>query len=360
MILEDHVEITGYSGNAKTVVIPATYAGLPVTSINNQAFYDCYTLTNISIPDGVTSIPYSAFYNCHSLASISIPDGVTFIGVNAFYGCESLTSISIPDGVTSIEWGTFRDCFNLTSISILGNVTSIGNYAFAGCNNLTSIYFEGDAPEFADSVFRDVIANAYFPSGNRTWTVLKGYGGNITWISYIPPFYDVLASSFYADPVAWALENNITNGATETTFNPNGQCLRAHVVTFLHRAAESPAPTSSDNPFTDVNVSDFFYEPVLWTVENDITNGISATAFGSYTNCNRAAVLTFLWRAAGSPEPVMTEHPFTDVPAGAFYEKAVLWAIENGITNGISATEFGPTSPCNRAQVVTFLYRACN
>ena len=175
-----------------------------------------------------------------------------------------------------------------------------------------------------------------------------------------PVFIDVPAGAFYEEPVLWALENGITTGATEDTFDPNGSCLRAHVVTFLHRAARNPEPTSTSNPFTDVKASDFFYKPVLWAVEEGITNGVSATKFGSKETCNRAAVVTFLWRAAGSPEPAATENPFTDVKTGDFFYKAVLWAVENGITNGLTADTFGPTTACNRAQVVTFLYRAYN
>ena len=174
------------------------------------------------------------------------------------------------------------------------------------------------------------------------------------------PFADVPADSFYYEPVLWALENGITTGATANTFNPNGPCLRAHVVTFLHRAAGNPAPTSTKNPFTDVKSSDFFYKPVLWAVERGITNGTSGTTFGSYDNCNRAAVVTFLWRAAGCPEPKAVNNPFVDVKTTDFFYKAVLWAVENGITNGLDATHFGPAAGCNRAQVVTFLYRAYN
>ena len=174
------------------------------------------------------------------------------------------------------------------------------------------------------------------------------------------PFADVPADSFYYEPVLWALENGITTGATATTFNPGGNCLRAHVVTFLHRAEGNPEPSSTKNPFTDVKSSDFFYKPVLWAVEKGITNGTSATTFGSYDNCNRAAVVTFLWRAAGCPEPKAVNNPFVDVKTTDFFYKAVLWAVENGITNGVDATHFGPAAGCNRAQVVTFLYRAYN
>jgi hypothetical protein len=158
----------------------------------------------------------------------------------------------------------------------------------------------------------------------------------------------------------WAVENGITTGATPTSFNPNGTCMRAHVVTFLHRAVGNPAPTSTKNPFSDVKAGDFFYQPVLWAIEKGITNGVSANNFGSYSNCNRAAVVTFLWRAAGSPEPEFTYNPFVDVKVTDFFYKPVLWAVENGITAGVDATHFSPALNCNRAQVVTFLYRAYN
>ena len=175
-----------------------------------------------------------------------------------------------------------------------------------------------------------------------------------------PPFTDVPAGAFYEAPVLWALENGITTGATENSFDPNGSCLRAHVVTFLWRAEGKPEPASTTSSFTDVPAGVFFEKPVLWAVEKGITNGTSSTTFGSYSNCNRAAVVAFLWRAAGEPEPASTVNPFTDVRETDFFYKAVLWAVENGITNGLTADTFGPTAECNRAQVVTFLYRAYN
>ena len=173
-------------------------------------------------------------------------------------------------------------------------------------------------------------------------------------------FVDVPTNAWFADPVNWAVENGITTGATATTFNPNGVCQRATVVTFLWRAAGSPNPSSSRNPFRDVKESDFYYKAVLWAVEQGITNGLTADTFGPFANCNRAQVVTFLHRAQGSPAVTSTANPFTDVVPSAFYGPAVLWAVKNGITNGLSATEFGINSTCNRAQVVTFLYRTAN
>ena len=171
------------------------------------------------------------------------------------------------------------------------------------------------------------------------------------------PFADVPGDSFYIDPVLWAVEKGITTGTSANTFDPNGNCQRAQVVTFLWRAAGEPEPTSGNNPFTDVKEGDFYYKAVLWAVEKGITNGLTADAFGPFELCNRAQVVTFLWRAMGEPASD-AQVSFTDVLPGQFYTTAVAWAVEKGITNGISATEFGVGGICNRAQVVTFLYRA--
>ena len=171
------------------------------------------------------------------------------------------------------------------------------------------------------------------------------------------PFNDVAPGSFYYEPVMWAVENGITNGTSATTFGPNDQCMRAHVVTFLWRAVGCPEPTQTDNPFVDVKPGDFYYKPVLWAVENGITSGMDATHFGPTAYCNRAQVVTFLYRTMGNPDVGAASNPFTDVAVGSFYEKPVLWAVENGVTAGMSATSFGPNSICNRAQIVTFLYR---
>lgn len=172
------------------------------------------------------------------------------------------------------------------------------------------------------------------------------------------PFTDVPADAFYYEPVIWALENSITNGTTATTFAPNAQCMRAHVVTFLWRALGCPEPTRTDNPFLDVSPDAFYYEPVLWALENGITSGMDATHFGPTAYCNRAQVVTFLYRTMDCPAVGSTDNPFADVPTGQWFTDPVLWAVENNITNGLNATAFGPNSVCNRAQIVTFLYRA--
>ena len=170
-------------------------------------------------------------------------------------------------------------------------------------------------------------------------------------------FTDMPAKGNWAhDPIDWAIVTGVTSGTSETTFSPNAGCTRAQVVTFLWRAAGSPEPTSTNNPFTDVT-GGYYYKAVLWAVENNITSGTSATTFSPNSTCTRAQIVTFLWRFEGSPAPKTTNNPFTDVKPGSYYEKAVLWASETGVTAGTSATTFSPDATCTRAQVVTFLYR---
>ena len=175
----------------------------------------------------------------------------------------------------------------------------------------------------------------------------------------VPPiFSDVTADAFYSQPLDYCHAQGWVSGITENTFAPDNACVRAQVVTFLWRAAGCPEPAAEENPFVDVAQTDFYYSAVLWAVENGITNGTDEEHFSPMGVCNRAQVVTFLWRAFGQPESEATEHPFTDVQAESWYEQPVLWAVENGITAGMTATAFGPTANCNRAQIVTFLYRA--
>ena len=169
-------------------------------------------------------------------------------------------------------------------------------------------------------------------------------------------FTDVFASDYYYDAVLWAVENGITNGTSATTFSPNAVCTRAQVVTFLWRAAGAPEPKSTEMPFTDVASDAYYYDAALWAVENGITNGTSATTFSPDADCTRGQIVTFLWRAQGSVN-TSGYNPFADVADDAYYIDAVLWAVENGITNGTGANAFSPNADCTRGQIVTFLYR---
>ena len=171
-------------------------------------------------------------------------------------------------------------------------------------------------------------------------------------------FIDVKPLEFYELPVCWAIYKGITSGTDRYHFSPDGQCQRGQIVTFLWRAAGCPL-VEAENPFTDVKETDFFYNAVLWAVEQGITTGTSDTTFSPFKTCTRAETVTFLWRAAGKPE-VAAEIPFADVTDGDFFHIPVAWAVEKGITKGLTDTDFGPYAVCNRAQVVTFLHRSHN
>ena len=171
------------------------------------------------------------------------------------------------------------------------------------------------------------------------------------------PFVDVKEGAYYYDAVLWAVEQKITSGTSATTFSPDASCTRAQMVTFLWRAAGSPKVENGKNPFTDVQADAYYYDAVLWAVEKGVTSGTSATTFSPDATVTRGQTVTFLYRNAGSPE-VSGTMPFTDVEADAYYAKAVQWAVQQKITTGTSETTFSPMSDCTRGQIVTFLYRA--
>ena len=378
--------------------------------LEGHAFWNCYYLQDVTIPDRVSSAPNGIFEGCTSLYEIHVDtgnpyfqsiDGVVFnkADVNAsvfdytgnvddtqtFAAGEYLYCYPTGrDGYYAIPEGTkylATDSFNgsaLEAVRFPESMAYISMYAMADCAGLEWMLFAGSKPHVQPECFRGVTAEVHYPATNPTWEddlQLDITGGDFSFVPWGPrpadeprwpghnPFTDVPADSFYYDPVLWALNNGITTGTTETTFNPNGQCLRAHVVTFLWRAAGCPEPNPKGMQvlrFVDVKPSDFYFKAVIWAVQEGITNGINEREFGPMEPCNRAQVVTFLYRAAGEPNIKNGRNPFTDVGIRDFYYKSVMWAVQNGITNGISATEFAPGQVCNRAQVVTFLYRAYN
>ena len=194
-----------------------------------------------------------------------------------------------------------------------------------------------------------------FENVRRTHTIevifMKANGNPQTGV-----FVDVATGSYYEDAVDWAVENGITKGTDDTHFSPDGICTRAQAVTFLWRTAGSPASKTSTMPFTDVPVGSYYYDAVLWAVENGITKGTSDTTFSPNMTCSRAQIVTFLWRSEKSPA-AGTANPFADVKSTAYYADAVLWAVKENITKGTTSTTFSPNADCTRAQIVTFLWR---
>ena len=194
-----------------------------------------------------------------------------------------------------------------------------------------------------------------FENVRRTHTIevifMKANGNPQTGV-----FVDVATGSYYEDAVDWAVENGITKGTDDTHFSPDGICTRAQAVTFLWRAAGSPEPETRAMPFTDVPVGSYYYDAVLWAMEQGITKGTSDTTFSPNMTCSRAQIVAFLWRSEKSPA-AGTANPFADVKSTAYYADAVLWAVKENITKGTTNTTFSPDADCTRAQIVTFLWR---
>ena len=194
-----------------------------------------------------------------------------------------------------------------------------------------------------------------FENVSRTHTIevifMKANGNPQTGV-----FVDVATGSYYEDAVDWAVENGITKGTDDIHFSPDGICTRAQAVTFLWRTAGSPKPETRAMPFTDVPVGSYYYDAVLWAVENGITKGTSDTTFSPNMTCSRAQIVAFLWRSEKSPA-AGTANPFADVKSTAYYADAVLWAVKENITKGTTSTTFSPNADCTRAQIVTFLWR---
>ena len=248
--------------------------------------------------------------------------------------------------------------FATTGSSVVSVTTSTGSMSFANDDEMQKAYFilthqDGTtsyAPIDVNSMTKN--GNSYTASFKKCETpVVLTVGQTIT--EDAPRFADVPADAYYAVPVAWAVDKKITSGTSLTTFSPANTCTRAHILTFLWRAVGSPKD-SSGNHFNDVCSDDYFYNAALWAYDMGMVEGES---FEGDLACTRAATVTYLWQCAGSPEPD-GECNFDDVPADAPYAEAVAWAVENNITTGTSATTFSPNMVCDRGQIVTFLHRA--
>jgi len=197
-------------------------------------------------------------------------------------------------------------------------------------------------------------------NGDGTFTYVQPSGKVTIEVEYVPAasgFMDVAEESYYYDAVNWASASGITSGTSATTFGPDNHCTRAQMATFLWRAAGSPDPVGKSHPFADVPADAYYAKAVQWAYEKGITGGTSATTYSPDEFCTRGQMATFLWRNAGAPAPVSGANQFADVLADQYCAAAVQWAYEQKITSGTSATTFNLNDPCTRAQMVTFLYR---
>ena len=337
-----------------SVKLPSHMTRIPDTSFRGTG------MTSYTVPSHITEIGSSVFSHTDFLKRVVIHDGVTKIGDHAFAFAAALKEVTWPSSAKTVEVATFYEC-GLTSFVIPATVTAVEDYGFYNCRELEKLYVLGDLKTIGDHVFTDCAKlTIYGRSGTNVEQYAKANGIPFVAIEPARDFLDVPAGSFYAKPVRWAVENGITSGIADFTFGPGNPCNRAQAVTFLWSAAGKPEPTITSHPFTDVPAGSFCEKAVLWALEKNITSGTDETHFSPLATCNRATIVTFLYKALGSPELTAAENPFEDIPDESWYTAPVLWAKEMGITSGTDATHFSPASLCNRAQMVTFLYSAYN
>ena len=321
--------------------------------------------TEITVRDGTVGIAGHAFESEGQIkvTRVRLPESIRSLGGAVFENWEKLSSINLPEKLLRIGELAFMGCGRLAEVTIPLSVKQIGSIAFGNCSGLKKLTIMN--PEC-------LLDNPLNEFSNRSQIVLCGLSGSTAeayakqfGCQFVNPyptqFADVGASSYYLDAVVWASSQEITSGTAAGAFSPNQSCTRGQVVTFLWRAAGKPPveDETGENPFTDVQESAYYYDAVLWAVGKGVTTGASETTFNPNGKCTRGQVVTFLWRAAGSPEPASGSSAFRDVSETDYYARAVVWAVEKGITNGTEPNVFSPRKSCTRAQVVTFLWRYC-
>ena len=364
--LPSKVEIIDY-GFGSSKLTSVTFPENTLKRIGDSAFSGC-SLTSVTFPDSLESIGASAF-SSSKLQNVTFGSGLKTLGASAFASCNSLQTVDLSNvtKLTEIPENAFKNCA-LASVTIPDCVTAIGESAFyaqgAAYNELS-----GTALRSLDLGGRETsqlqAIGAYAFGGNSGLTGTLTLPNSVRTISsgafmednsMLNFFVDVPADAYYYDAVLWAAENAITSGTTDTTFSPNAPCTRAQIVTFLWRAAGSPEPKGTQS-FGDVTAGSYYEKAVAWAAENGITGGTGDGKFSPGATCTRAQAVTFLYRAS-SASAVSSGAAFTDVAPDAYYADAVAWAAENEITGGIGGGLFAPGSNCTRAQIVTFLYRS--
>ena len=311
-----------------------------VTSIGEFAFSYCESLANVTIPNSVTTIGEKAFHGCTSLTSVTIPSSVKSFGESAFQECSNLTSVTIPNGVASIPMGLFSLCSSLTSITIPSSVTAIGSMAFNRCDSLKNVYYGG-----SESQWKQIAISSTNKSLTNATIHYNSAMPTTPTEPTTPTFTDVPAGEWYADPVAWAVEKNITNGTSSATFSPSQNCTQAQILTFLYRADRGEGAATAED----------MGKAISWAREK----GMIDSSFDRNKPCTRSTAVSYIWQAFNKPTAKASS--FTDVPTSAAYAKAVDWAVEKGITKGDGSEDtFAPDKVCTRGHIATFLYRAYN
>lgn len=362
-----------------------------------KMFADCSSLEEIDLSGFDTSRVQSMcemFAGCSSLTSLDLSNfdtgNVTDMSY-MFNACTALTKLDLSGfdtgSVTTME-GMFSICIELTELNLsefdTGNVTNMNNL-FLGCNSLESLdlssFDTGNVTTMEDmfgacnclkqietpincACTADLPTDSeflqwYLPDGTVTTALPQGLSESITILRKVTvTFTDIQDTAFYYDAVIWAVENDVTTGVTKTEFKPGRSCTRGEIVTFLYRAMNGEVSEGATCEFADVDENAFYYDAVLWAVENEITTGITPTSFAPGRYCTRGEIVTFLCRAMQGKASDNVSNSFTDVSSDAFYYDSMLWAVENGVTTGTTERTFAPGKACTRGECVTFLCRA--
>ena len=324
----------------KSIVVPQN------VKVLRDAFDRCSSLENVVLPEGLEEISFSCFMGCSSLKSIYIPDTVTLLGEAAFNSCTSLEYVKIGSGITEIPGVCFADCGNISRVFLPASVERVGFAAFRGCTE--TVFYYGGTLEQIETLEIDEDNDDFL----NAMVYITTLGINLN---------DLALASPYFEAIFWAAGEGVTTGFQNAdgsySFRTGDKCTRGQAVTFLWRAAGSPAPETTVNPFNDVSESSPYYKAILWASENGIVNGYEGGRFAPNNTCTRAHVVTFLWRAEGRPA-AQGSASFTDIAGlNADFAAAVKWAAGEGITTGYSDNTFRPNAICNRGQIVTFIYR---
>ena len=371
--------------------------GSGITLIPTALCDDCESLEKIEIPPTVTTIEAVAFRNCNNVVSLTIPATVTSIDQGTFSGCDKLESLVIENGIKTIPDSAFFSCENLKRVDIQSDVEIIGPDSFSFCSGLSDIFIPQSVKEIHYEAFNQCegLSDIYYEGSLADWAKIETGSGNdalasatihfnssglpeatpadpttpvepteptesteptdpTTPVEPVTPaepnqtFTDVPTDAYYADAVKWAVDKGVTDGTSPTTFSPKATVTRGQAVTFLWRAVGKPVPQSAYCPFLDVKTSDYYYLPVLWAMEQGVTDGTSATTFSPDATLTRAHIVTFLWRTAGQPD---------NTGASQWYADAVSWGQKNDLLSGTTEA-FTPSGNCPRSDVVTYLFRA--